>query len=249
MFKILKRKVLIPIFIAVLLVIAIVFGLLFYNGILLINNPNHDRFPVRGVDLSSYQGEVDFNILAQNDIDFCFIKATEGSSFVDKKFNANYENAQKTELFVGAYHFFSFESGGKEQAEHFIKNVKVINKMLPPVVDLEFYGDFFKNKPEKEKVQKELNAFIDEIYKHYKIKPIIYATKDSYDLYLSGKYKEYDIWIRDILSSPKLSDGREWTFWQYTNRARLTGYSGREKYIDVNVFNGTKEEFSTKYKK
>lgn len=229
--------------------IALVFGLLFYNGILLINNPSTEEFPVRGVDLSAYQGEVDFEVLVQNNIDFCFIKATEGSSFVDKKFIENYKNAQKTDLLVGAYHFFSFESSGKKQAEHFIENVAVINNMLPPVVDLEFYGDFLNNKPKKESVLKELNVFITEIYKHYKAMPIIYVTKESYDLYLSGENTGCDIWIRDILNTPQLSDGKVWTFWQFTNRARLKGYSGREPYIDVNVFNGTKEEFSEKYKK
>ena len=198
---------------------------------------------------AGYQGEIDFKELAKNDIDFCFIKATEGSSFVDKKFAQNYTNAQKTNLYIGAYHFFSFESSGKQQADHFIKNVGTINNMLPPVVDLEFYGDYFKNKPSKQDVQKELNDFLSAIYKHYKKTPIIYATKESYDDYLSGEYKEYDIWIRNVINYPSLSDEKKWTFWQYTNRARLNGYSGREKYIDVNVFNGTKEEFLEKYAK
>lgn len=249
MFKILKRKILLPIFISAILIIAFVFGILFYNGIILFNNPSYKQYPVRGVDVSAYQGEIDFKELAKNDIDFCFIKATEGSSFVDKKFAQNYTNAQKTNLYIGAYHFFSFESSGKQQADHFIKNVGTINNMLPPVVDLEFYGDYFKNKPSKQDVQKELNDFLSAIYKHYKKLPIIYATKESYDDYLSGEYKEYDIWIRNVINYPSLSDEKKWTFWQYTNRARLNGYSGREKYIDVNVFNGTKEEFLEKYAK
>ena len=77
----------------------------------------------------------------------------------------------------------------------------------------------------------------------YQQKPIIYATEKSYDLYLSGDYEAYDIWIRNVISKPKLSDNRKWTFWQYTNRERLDGYAGPEKYIDMNVFNGNAEAY------
>lgn len=80
---------------------------------------------------------------------------------------------------------------------------------------------------------------------HYGLKPIIYATEKSYALYLSSEYDEYDIWIRNVISKPNLPDGREWTFWQFTNRERLNGYKGKEKYIDLNVFNGSKENFSS----
>ena len=76
------------------------------------------------------------------------------------------------------------------------------------------------------------------------MKPVIYATEKSYDLYLAGEYADYDIWIRDVVTVPSLSDGRQWTFWQYTNRERLEGYSGDERFIDMNVFWGTEEEFA-----
>ena len=79
---------------------------------------------------------------------------------------------------------------------------------------------------------------------YYHQKPIIYATEKTYALYLSDDYADYDIWIRNVLSKPELSDHRNWTFWQYTNRDRLAGYEGKEKYIDVNVFNGSAAEYA-----
>lgn len=63
-------------------------------------------------------------------------------------------------------------------------------------------------------------------------------------LLLAGAYEDYDIWIRDVVSQPSLSDGREWTFWQYTNRERLEGYQGEERFIDMNVFRGSEEDFA-----
>lgn len=115
--------------------------------------------------------------------------------------------------------------------------------MLPPVIDLEFYGDKEKNPPAKAEVDTQLKAMLDALEAHYGCKPILYATEKSYELYLAGGYAEYDIWIRNVITTPTLSDQREWTFWQYTNRARLDGHNGEEKYIDINVFHGSTEEF------
>ena len=71
---------------------------------------------------------------------------------------------------------------------------------------------------------------------------------ESYDLYIANDYYDYDIWIRDVLKKPTLSDNRTWTFWQYTSRKKLKGYTGEEQYIDVNVFYGSEKEFA-KYAK
>ena len=76
-----------------------------------------------GIDVSAYQGEIDWQILSKNNIFFAYIKATEGSSFVDKNFAYNFSEAQKTDLHVGAYHFFSYDSSGEIQAQNFIENV------------------------------------------------------------------------------------------------------------------------------
>ena len=221
---------------------AVAFALV-WNGVILLNNPSERHYPVRGVDVSNYQGDIDWNMLSKEGIDFAFIKATEGSTFVDRKFQANFENALKQDIFVGAYHFFSFESSGKIQAENFIKTVPNVSGLLPPVVDLEFYGKFNKEPMNLDTVLPELNVLLAELERHYGKKPIIYVTEESYEHYLHGDYEEYGIWIRDVIFEPELSDGREWTFWQYTNRERLNGYEGEERFIDMNVFNGNREEF------
>lgn len=225
-------------------VIAVVGILLVYNGVVSFNTPPKSKYPVRGVDVSSYQGEIDWQILSEQNIQFAFIKATEGSRFSDKKFSYNLSEALKTNLKVGAYHFFSYDSSGKSQADNFIKTVPKTENMLPPVIDVEFYGDKKENPPDKEKTTKELSVMIEALNEYYGLMPIIYVTEKSYELYIENLYNECDIWIRDVFFSPELSDGRSWTFWQYTDKAKLDGYSGEEKYIDMNVFNGSKEDFA-----
>lgn len=223
----------------ILLLITVIAGTLFYNGILHFNNPSDKEYPVKGIDVSAYQGDIDFEKLHEQNVKFAFIKATEGSNYFDDNFEKNFVNANKTDIKVGAYHFFSFDSEGGKQAELFIKTVPD-NCDLPPVVDFEFYGDKEKNPPEKSKVCKQLKIMLDKLEEHYNRKPIIYATESAYNMYLNKDFKDYDLWIRSVYRKPKISG---WKFWQYSNRTELDGYSGDEKFIDMNVFGGSENDF------
>ncbi len=218
--------------------------LLLYHGILQFQYPSRVIYPVRGVDVSAYQGEIDWAALSNEGIQFAFIKATEGSSFVDKRFSYNWEQAHMTNLRVGAYHFFSFDSTGVAQAEHYIGTVPRVDGMLPPVVDLELYGRYRSAPPSKAEAVARLEALLTALEDHYGVRPIIYVTHETYDLYLKDAKGSYDIWIRNVMFYPYLSDRRDWTFWQYSNRGRLDGYKGVETFIDLNVFHGTAEEFA-----
>lgn len=218
---------------------------LLYAGILQCNYPSTKKYPVRGVDVSAYQGNINWDTLAMQNIQFAYIKATEGSSFVDKRFQKNYADARKQNIRVGAYHFFSFDSPGETQAINFEENVPCEESMLPPVVDVEFYGAKEKNPPQKASLQKELDSLLKHLEQHYGKKPVIYTTNKVYKLYIKDKYDDYDIWIRSVYCNPRYLGQRSWTFWQYSNRGRLAGYEGEEEFIDLNVFGGSAEEFET----
>lgn len=240
-----KKKILLLLAVlAVGALAAVVLNSLVWRGIVLLNNPSKQAYPVRGVDVSHYQGEIDWEILSSQNVDFAFIKATEGSTFTDECFPYNFSRARACDIAVGAYHFFSFDSPGESQADHFIRTVIPFAGMLPPVIDLEFYGAHAGNPPDSTAVRAELDAMLSALEAHYGLKPILYATEESYECYLVGAYEEYDIWIRNVIAKPHLSDNRAWTFWQYTNRGSLDGYAGEEPFIDINVFCGTAEEFS-----
>ena len=225
-------------------VIIIAFVYLKFTGRIFGNNPSIYKYPIRGVDVSEYQGQIDWEVLASQDISFAFIKATEGSGYVDTYFQYNFSHAMKNGLEVGAYHFFSFESTGENQADNFIDTLGKPDKMLPPVVDVELYGDYKINPPDKEDVIKELKIILEKIEEHYNVKPIIYTTQYVNKIYIANNFSDYDIWISSITSSPKLQDEQKWTFWQYTHTGKLDGYDGKEEYIDMNVFYGSKDEFA-----
>ncbi len=226
-----------------LLVILLFLAFITYDITVRVSQGTAESFEVHGVDVSSYQGDIDWEELSQCGISFAFIKATEGSGYTDRYFAKNIEGARKTNLRIGAYHFFSFESGGKEQAQNFISVVPKYDDMLPPAIDLEFYGEHEKTPPDREEVCRNLDVLVGELYEHYGKKTIIYTTRKTYLMYIAGRYSDCDIWICDIVKKPTLPDGRRWTFWQHSHTGLLSGYSGEEKYIDLNVFCGTYEEF------
>lgn len=218
----------------------IVFAILFWNGIIHFNNPPSGS--VIGVDVSSYQGDIDWEMLSSQDISFAFIKATEGSSFVDPYFEKNWENAANTDLRIGAYHFFSFESSGETQADLFCSTVTPVDNMLPPVIDVEFYGRFESEKDLNiSEVKHELRILVDLISDKYGMKPIIYASDESYEAIVKNDFDDCDLWFRSVYFS--IPNEIEAVFWQFSNRHRLDGYSGEEVYIDMNVFCGRSEDF------
>ncbi len=220
--------------------IALVWGILFYNGIIAIHDPDRQKFPVRGIDISAHQYRIDWDqVASQKETDFVIMKATEGGDFRDSRFAENWGNAKKVGLARGAYHFFTFCKPGKIQAQNFIATVPVEAQTLPPTVDLEFSGNCSK-RPSILELHQELTEYLQEIQKTYRQTPILYVTHEFYDAYLQNKFTTYPIWISNFYTIPKLSDQRPWTFWQYSERGKAAGVNG---LIDRNVFNGSRQQF------
>ena len=206
----------------------------FYFGILHLNYPELSGYTTKGVDISSYQGDIDWNVLSSQGIEFAYIKATEGSSTVDRCFDANWNAASKTELKIGAYHFFSFESSGENQAKLFCSTVEAVPGMLPPVIDVEFYGHFHSaDDIDVDAVKKELRSMVDILTDHYGVKPVIYVSSATYSTIVKDDFSDCGIWYRSVYN--KIPGNVEWTIWQYSNRHVLKGYNGSERYIDMNV--------------
>lgn len=216
--------------------LAVIFFLLLayleYKGLIWHNEILASVYPVKGLDISNHQEIIQWELIEKK-YKFVFIKATEGSDFQDKYFERNWNEAQEKGLLTGAYHYFTTESSGLEQAKNFTTVVKKQQRMLPPVVDVEV------NAKDKEKFQKELKDFISYIEKYYGQKPIIYTMRPYYNFFIQEKFDEYGLWMRDIIKYPVLKNDKKWKFWQYSNRGRVKGING---YVDLNCFNGSYEE-------
>ncbi|MCD7890358.1 MAG: glycosyl hydrolase family 25 [Ruminococcus sp.] len=204
---------------------------------------NKERFPVMGVDVSNYQGKIDWQELERQNVSFAFIKATESSGHIDEFARCNLESAAETNIKISAYHFFSFDSSGETQAENYISVVGKDDINMPPVVDIEYYSDKSANKPDGEELEKVLTPLMTRLEDYYGVKPIIYTTLAMYNKY-KEYFSDYPLWIRSVYCEPEFV---QWKFWQYSDKGELYGFVGEEQYIDLNVYNGSEEEFYDEY--
>ena len=99
--------------------------------------PGFSDYEIVGIDVSAHNGDIDFDRVKAEGIEFVFIKATEGSTFKDKRFVDNVRKARKAGLKVGAYHFFRFDTPGYMQGLNFVNSIHGRNLDLPAVIDIE----------------------------------------------------------------------------------------------------------------
>ena len=223
-----------------LIVICITSGVLIFDGVIWFVYPERLGYTVKGIDVARYQGEIDWEIISSQGIYFAFIKATEGSTHIDPMFNSNIVSSRHNGIYASAYHFFSSRSPGKTQAENFIRVIAEHELDMPPVLDFEIPK---RDKDDSESIIEEAKQFLHCIEMHYGAKPIIYTTYDSYNTFLSDGFEDYILWFRDLFSIPNIKGGRSWFFWQYSNRGRLNGIDKQQRYVDLNVFYGSIDEF------
>lgn len=207
----------------------------YHQGIWVPNYPSESLHPVRGIDVSHHQGTINWSQVKNSHLDFVYIKASEGGDDLDPKFKENWAGSAKAGLRHGAYHFFTLTTSGKKQADNFIKAVPKEDLALPPVIDCEFGGNS-SDRPTVEQFQRELIVFIDEIQLYYNTEPVIYTDQPFLHEYLKG-FIIQRLWIRSVFVKPNPL----WTFWQYSERRKISGING---FVDANVFQGTKSEFA-----
>ncbi len=207
-------------------------------------DPTPEDFSVHGIDLSRYQGDVDWGAARQGGVAFAYIKATEGGDYLDPMFLENWYGAKEAGVPRGAYHFYYFCRPVEEQIDWFIANVPVDPTALPPVLDMEWnaYSKTCQKRPPRAKVLKDMNRFLDAVEKHYGKKPVIYSSVDFHRDRLVGALKDADFWLRSVASHPdhKYTKREDWVFWQYTATGRVPGVKGN---VDRNVFFGTKSQW------
>ncbi len=152
-------------------------------------------FSIHGIDVSRYQKKIAWRGVKEMNVDniqlnFAFIKATEGVSLTDKQFKYNWRQSKKHEVPRGAYHFFLPSQDPVQQAEYFISRVKLETGDLPPVLDAEVAGILPVNV-----FRARIQAWLDKVEAHYGVKPIIYTNARFYEKYMGPEFNEYPLWV------------------------------------------------------
>ena len=187
----------------------------------------HITYPagtVRGIDISHYQHEIDWDRLRNADIDgvpvsFALIKATEGTSIIDEYFNQNFYQARQNNIHRGAYHFLTTSSDPVAQARHFCKIVQLETGDIRPILDVE----------RRDKLTPA----------QLRTTPILYTSyKFRTDYLNTPEFDRYPLWIAHYYVE-RLRYKGQWVIWQHTDRGTVDGIEG---HVDLNVFNGTHED-------
>lgn len=221
----------------VALAAVLIFGVMsYYSGS---SRPPHvsvdrNRYPVKGIDVSYHNGEIDFNAVAADTVSFVYIKATEGGRWQDSCFARNFDAARAAGLSVGAYHFFRFEVGGLRQAYNFLEGLQGRRPDLPVAIDLEEW----KNAPDvtTADIIDRLAVMVDRL-RAEGLQVIIYTNKSGYTRFLHRRFDDLELWICSFTDPPT---GSPWRLWQHSHRGSVRGIKGA---VDLNTFNGSLEEF------
>lgn len=187
-----------------------------------------------GIDISHYQTKIDWDVLVKNNKpDFIFLKCTEGVTHQDTKYKLYKKKAEKYNILIGAYHFFSYQTSGEKQALNFIKNSSLTKGDLFPVLDIEYK----RNRSNNKKIRKQVREFCKVIKNKYGVNPIIYCEYDYYQNILKSEFKNYNYWISDMYREPIC----EYGFWQYTDKGDVQGIGKidnniMKKGLDINDY-------------
>ena len=196
-----------------------------------------EGYEIHGIDISHYQGKIDWEQLKNAMIEGCpvrfvIIKSTEGASRLDDHFRENFNQVRDYGFIRGVYHFWSNKSSAREQAYYFLDKVHLTEGDLPPVLDIE-------HKPADKSVddfQRDVLTWLHIVEDKYHAKPIIYTYYKFKEKYLSAPvFDDYPYWIAQYYVDKVQYQGK-WKFWQHTDAGKLPGIKG---YVDFNIYNGS----------
>ncbi|WP_408897357.1 glycoside hydrolase family 25 protein [Nocardioides sp. R1-1] len=177
-----------------------------------------------GIDASHHQGPIDWDRVAAAGIRFAYLKASEGTGFVDPRFAAHRAGAARAGLAVAGYHYFQLCSDGRAQAEHFLTVLGGrADPDLPPAVDLELAGSC-TSPPPADELLAEVRAFLATVDERLGTTTLVYLYPAFEDRFrFADDLADHPQWVRRLGRRPP---AREWAVWQYDDRGSVPGVRG-----------------------
>jgi GH25 family lysozyme M1 (1,4-beta-N-acetylmuramidase) len=206
-------------------------------------SPAESAGQLQGVDVSQYQGYIDWRAVARTQ-HFAIARATLGNSYVDTYYAVNRYRARNAHVRFGAYHFAKPGTNYNDavrEADHFVRTAQLRRGDLIPALDIEVNGGLGVRA-----LQTWVRTWLARVAWKVGAKPMIYASPSFWTTYMGNTtwfanngYKT--LWIAHWnVTSPRVPaanwGGRGWTFWQWTSCGRVSGISG---CVDRDRYNGS----------
>lgn len=195
----------------------------------------------QGIDVSSWQGTIDFSQVKNAGIDIVYMKSSEGRSYIDPYFERNYQNAKANGLKVGFYHYVTARTveEARNQANFFAKVISGKEPDCKLAMDFESFGNLSVNQ-----INEISKVFLETLQNATNKEVLIYSNSYTARTILSSDLAIYPLWVANYgVSEPGGNDKwNTWVGWQYTSTGRVTGISGnvdRDKFTDGVLLSNT----------
>jgi len=190
-----------------------------------------------GIDVSHWQGPIDWSAVAADGVDFAIMKATESTTYTDPMFKTNRTNAQLAGVTVGMYHVASPSKStddARAEADRFLRIAKPDVGNVIPTLDIEIANVPSGMKPAV--LEAWVRAWLNRVTSKLGVRPMIYGSQHLFEQLLGNStwfadhgFPLWFAWPRKNLPSPLPANdwqGQRWTFWQWTWTGRVAGISG-----------------------
>lgn len=185
-----------------------------------------------GIDVSSWQGEIDFSQVKASGIEVVYIKSSEGFRSVDSYFEQNYANAKNAGLKVGFYHYVTARSveDAVKQANFFVSTISGKNPDCKLAMDFESFGSLGR-----EEINQIALTFMQTVKNVSGKDVIIYSDEYNANSTFESNLATYPLWVAQYeVSEPTVREHwSNWAGWQYTDRGEVPGISS---YVDRDKF-------------
>ena len=197
---------------------------------------------IPGIDVSKWQGTIDWAKVRQAGVEFAFIRISDGTGYLDAKFPGNWAGARNQGILRGVYQFFRSDEDAIAQAEILLDAVATHGDgELPPVIDVETTDD-----QSPATIAAQVGAWIAHVEGVLGVKPIIYTGSYFWNgSVATDDFADYPLWIAHWTGAacPNLPTvWADWAVWQHSATGSVSGISGD---VDLNRFNGTAETMRT----
>ena len=198
-----------------------------------------------GIDLSHWQGSVNWSKVKGDNVSFAFMKATEGDFYTDPTLAKNWAGAEQVGIYRAAYHFArpsTAPGSAAAQARYFVSKAGHFADKgdLPPVLDLEASGGLSSSA-----LRSWVSTWLTTTEQLTGRRPILYFSPSFWVDHMgnSTAFTKYPLWIAHYTTgAPTVPGGwPTWTFWQHTSSGSVDGIAG---HVDMNSFNGTSKQLA-----